>query len=235
MGEAGIGKTTLVATVSQQVSTFVAHARGHLTLSEAPFALVTAALREVWRCDEGLWFKEALAGCPAFVEPSLARILPELGLLVPDEDDRFAPHRLFAAIQSTLASLAALRPLALVLEDLHLADASSRTCLERLALEAEASPSSARSRAGESADADEWLLRVRGEATLLLNLPPLTEKETMEQLHMLVGRWLAAGTWTASTGSVGGCRCSPRSWPGPCPRTSFPISWWTPCPGISTA
>lgn len=193
VGDAGIGKTTLVATVSQQVSCFVAHARGLPMLSEAPFALVTAALREVWRCDGGLWFKAALADCPAFVQPSLARILPELGLLGTAEDDRFAPDRLFAAIQSTLAALAALRPLALVLEDLEWADASSRTCLERLVLGGRGVPVIGTLRAGDSADADEWMRGVRGEAAFLLNLPPLTEKETREQLHMLVGRWLRRG------------------------------------------
>ena len=193
VGGAGIGKTTLVNTASQQVSTFVAHARGLPLLSDAPFALVTDALREVWRCDEGQWLKEALARCPAFVEPSLARILPELGLPGPDGDDRFARPRLFAAIQSTLAALAALRPLALVLEDLHWGDPSSRTCLERLVLGGRGIPVIGTLRAGESAEVDEWLLRVRREATLLLNLPPLTEKQTREQLRLLVGHRLSRG------------------------------------------
>lgn len=190
VGDAGIGKTTLVAAASQQVSTFVAHARGCPMLSDAPFAMVTAALREVWQCDEGRWFKQALAACPTFVGPSLTRILPELGLFVPDGDDRFAPDRLFAAIQSTLGSLGALRPLSLVLDDLHWADASSRACLERLVLGGRGVPVIGTLRAGESVEADAWVLRVRREATLLLNLLPLTEKETREHLHMLVGHWL---------------------------------------------
>jgi hypothetical protein len=192
-GEAGIGKTTLVTTAAQQVSTFVARAGGLPLLADAPFTLVAEALREVWLSDDGRWFGEALAGCPDFVGPSLARILPELGLPGRDRDDRFATARLFAAIQSTLASLAALRPLALVLEDVHWGDPSSRAFIERQVVGGRGVPVVATLRAGESGDADEWLLRVRREAILLLNLPPLTEKETREQLRLLHGRRLWHG------------------------------------------
>lgn len=191
-GDAGIGKTTLVSTASQQVSTFVARAGGLPLLSEAPFALVTEALRQVWQADDGQWLRQALAGCPAFVEPSLARVLPELGP-VRDADDRFASDRLLAAIQSTLAALAAIRPLALVLEDLHWADPSSRAFLERQVFGGRGVPVVATLSAGDTVEADEWLLRVRREATLLLNLPPLTEKETREQLRLLADRLLRHG------------------------------------------
>ena len=192
-GEAGIGKTTLVSAAAQQVSTFVARAGGLPLLADAPFALVTEALREVWLSDGGAWFTEALAGCPDFVGPSLARILPELDLPGRDGDDRFATARLFAAVQSILASLAALRPLALVLEDLHWGDPSSREFIERQVVGGRGVPVIGTLRAGGSADVDEWLLRVRREATLLLNLPPLTEKETREQLRLLHGRRLWKG------------------------------------------
>lgn len=193
VGEAGIGKTTLVDTASQQVSCFVAHARGSPLQSGAPFALMTDALREIWRRDEGQWLEGALATCPTFVRPSLARILPELRQGGTDRDDRFARDRLFAAIQSTLVALAALRPLALVLEDLHAADPSSRTCLETLVIGGRGVPVIGTLQAGESAEVDEWLMRVRREATLLLNLPRLTEKESREQLRLLAGRWLSRG------------------------------------------
>ncbi|WP_439936877.1 AAA family ATPase [Nocardia sp. N13] len=192
-GEAGIGKTTLVSAAAQQVSTFVARAGGLPLLADAPFALVAEALREVWLSDEGRWFREALAACPDFVGPSLARVLPELELPDRDRDDRFATARLVAAIQSTLASLATLRPLALVLEDVHWGDASSRAFVERQVVGGRGVPVVATIRSGESGDADEWLLRVRREATLLLNLPPLTEKETREQLRLLHGRRLWHG------------------------------------------
>lgn len=190
VGEAGLGKTTLVAAASQQVSTFVAHARGFPLLSDTPFALVADALREVWRFDEGRWMRKALAACPEFVQPSLARILFELGPPRPDGDDRFATDRLFAAVRSTLAALAALRPLALVLEDLHWADPSSRSCLEGLVLGGRGVPVVGTLETGGSAEADEWLLRVRREATLVLNLPPLTEKESRDQVRLLIGHRL---------------------------------------------
>lgn len=191
-GEAGIGKTTLVSTASQQVSTFVARAGGLPLLSEAPYALLTEALRQVWQADEGQWLRQALAGCPAFVEPALTRVLPELGP-VRDVDDRFAADRLLAAIQSTLAALAAIRPLALVLEDLHWGDPSSRAFLERQVFGGRGVPVVATLRAPASEEADEWLLRVRREATLVLNLPPLSEKETREQLRLLTDRRLSHG------------------------------------------
>ncbi|HEY0645684.1 MAG TPA: AAA family ATPase, partial [Nocardioides sp.] len=192
-GETGIGKTTLVSTASQQVSTFVARAGGLSLLSDEPFALVTEALREVWRCDDGQWLRQALARCPAYVESSLARILPELGSLARDGDDRFAADRLLAAIHATLAALAAIRPLALVLEDLHWGDPSSRAFLERQVVGGRGVPVVATLRPGESEDTDAWLLRVRREATLLLNLAPLAEKETQEQLRLLTDRRLRHG------------------------------------------
>ena len=121
-GEPGIGTTTLLAAASQQVSTFVARAGGLPILADAPFALVSDVLRQVWLDDEGRWFGEALGRCPGFVAPALSRILPEIGLPGRDVEDRFATDRLFAAIESTLAALSSLRPLALVLEDLHWSD-----------------------------------------------------------------------------------------------------------------
>ena len=192
-GEPGIGTTTLLAAASQQVSTFVARAGGLPILADAPFALVSDVLRQVWLDDEGRWFGEALSRCPGFVAPALSRILPEIGLPGRDVEDRFANDRLFAAIESTLAALSSLRPLALVLEDLHWSDPSSRGFVERHVVGGRGVPIVASLCTGESAQADAWLTRVRREAALVLNLAPLTLKETREQLRLLVGPRLRRG------------------------------------------
>ena len=203
-GEPGIGKTTLVAAAAQQVSTFVARAGGVPILSDAPFALVSDALRHVWLDDDGRWFGEALGRCPGFVPPSLARILPEIGPTGRDVEDRFATARLFAAIESVLAALSALRPLALVLEDLHWADPSSRGFIERHVVGGRGVPIVGSLRTGESVEADEWLMRVRREAALVLNLAPLTHKETREQLRLLIGPRLRRGDAERVHGLGGG-------------------------------
>jgi hypothetical protein len=192
-GEPGIGKTTLLAAASQQVSTFVARAGGLPILADAPFALVTEVLRRVWLDDGGRWFGEALGRCPEFVAPALSRILPEIGLAGRDVGDRFATARLFAAIESTLAALSSVRPLALVLEDLHCSDPSSRGFVEQHVVGGRGVPIVASLRSGESAEADAWLTRVRREAALVINLAPLTHQETREQLRLLIGPRLRRG------------------------------------------
>ncbi|HEU4337500.1 MAG TPA: AAA family ATPase [Nocardioides sp.] len=192
-GEHGIGKSTLLAAAAQQVSTFVAHSGGHALLAHAPFALVSDVLRRVSLADGGRWFDEALAGCPGFVAPALSRILPEIGLRGREAEDRFASARLLAAIESVLTALTALRPLALVLEDLHWADPSSRRFVEQHVVGGRGVPIVASLTAGESADADAWLARTRRDAALVLNLAPLTPKETRDQLRLLVGPRLRRG------------------------------------------
>ena len=192
-GELGIGKTTLMSAAAQQVSTFVAHSGGHPLLADAPFALVSDVLRRVRLADGGRWFDEALATCPAFVPPALSRILPEIGLRGRDAEDRFASARLLAAIESVLAALTALRPLALVLEDLHWADPSSRLFVEQHVVGGRGVPIVGSLSAGESPEADAWLARTRREATLVLNLAPLTPRETRDQLRLVVGPRLRRG------------------------------------------
>ena len=171
----------------------MARAGGLPILADAPFALVSDVLRRVWLDDGGRWFGEALGRCPGFVAPALSRILPEIGLSGRDVEDRFATARLFAAIESTLAALSSLRPLALVLEDLHCSDPSSRGFIERHVVGGRGVPIVGSLRTGESAEADAWLTRVRREAALVLNLAPLTHKETREQLRLLIGPRLRRG------------------------------------------
>ena len=61
--------------------------------------------------------------------------LPELDLVLgapPAPDDEWARQRLFGAIEATLAALASLRPLAVLLEDLHWADSATLDLVEHL-------------------------------------------------------------------------------------------------------
>ena len=74
-GEPGIGKTTLLAAASQQVSTFVARAGGLPILADAPFALVSDVMRRVWLDDGGRWFGEALGRCPGSCRRSGCRVV----------------------------------------------------------------------------------------------------------------------------------------------------------------
>ncbi len=135
-GEPGIGKTRLAAAFAEQV------------LSESPVVLYG-------RCDEEPLisyqpFVEALRqllshhpGLDAAVDPRLEPELAELGRLVPElrrsappQDDaateRSERYLLFEAVVGLLTAAAAIRPLLLVLDDLHWADKPTVLLLRQL-------------------------------------------------------------------------------------------------------
>ncbi len=134
-GEAGIGKTRLVDTAVGMVTPEVFVARGAcLPLStQVPLLPVADVLRSAHVADRGQWVEESLAGCAPYVRASLAPLLPELGeeQSVP-EQDAWWRQRLFASVQAILSGLAAVRPLAVVVEDLHWADAATLDVVEHL-------------------------------------------------------------------------------------------------------
>ena len=192
-GEAGIGKTTLVSAAAEpKGATFVA--TGHcLPLSTAaPLMPIAEALRSIFERDRGQWFAAALADSPDYVAVSLSRLIPELATVSDaDTDDEWARHRLFLAIAAALAALAARRPLALVLDDLHWADPMTLDLLEHLAVRGCEVPVLATWRIGPdtSADAAEWWARVRRTPSCtVLPLGPLSREETAEQLRLQIGR-----------------------------------------------
>ena len=136
-GEAGIGKTRLVDTACAVASDQVFVAAGScLPLStDVPLLPIATVLRATYDTDRGQWLKEALTDTAPYVSASLRRLLPELDLIVEapaEPDDEWSRQRLFTAVGSTLAGLAALRPLAVVIEDLHWADAMTLDLLEHL-------------------------------------------------------------------------------------------------------
>jgi DNA-binding CsgD family transcriptional regulator/tetratricopeptide (TPR) repeat protein len=131
-GEAGVGKTRLTREASAE-----ARADGWNVLTgstigpgqaQLPFGPVTMALRPHLNGADDAEI-ERLVG-PG--RPYLARLMPEIGPAAPAggaDDDRYLQGRIFAAITTTIERLAAERPVVLVLEDIHWADATSRALL----------------------------------------------------------------------------------------------------------
>jgi tetratricopeptide (TPR) repeat protein len=144
-GEAGIGKTRLVAELRSGAET-----RGCLVLQGAcvesdrglPYALVVDLLRTVTAGQ----LTESRAAWLLPDAPQFARILPDLidefpgvapaAALEPDAEKR----RLFRAISRLVSRIAADRPLLLVFEDLHWADDASLELLATLARDVTALP-----------------------------------------------------------------------------------------------
>ncbi|KQV63277.1 hypothetical protein ASC64_16830 [Nocardioides sp. Root122] len=193
-GEAGMGKTRLVGTAARLEADEVFVAAGHcLRLStEVPMLPVADVLQAVLSVDDGHWLTAALAGCPAYVPGALRHLLPELEVAdpAPDVQDDWARQRLFAAVEATVAALAASRPLALLVEDLHWSDAATFDLLEHLATRGLRAPVLGTWRTVDPDTGPEalaWLLRVRRLAGVqVLELAPLTRDETADQLAQLL-------------------------------------------------
>jgi predicted ATPase len=127
-GEAGIGKSRLIAEFERR-----ARESGALVLvgecvdlagGELPYGPIVAALRP-------LAAAEAAGGSTALPEsarPSLARLWPALADGTPAGGDptQFGQGQLFEAIHALIAHAASEQPVALVIEDLHWADRSTR-------------------------------------------------------------------------------------------------------------
>jgi DNA-binding CsgD family transcriptional regulator len=133
-GEAGVGKTRLVAELAAHCAadgTRVLHG-GCLPVGDGalPYAPIVAALRDL-TSEMGVVTVRELVG-PSW--PELARLLPALG-----EPDRTGPPeqaaqaRLFELLLGLLDRLSEQAPLVLVVEDLHWADRSTRDLLAFLA------------------------------------------------------------------------------------------------------
>jgi tetratricopeptide (TPR) repeat protein len=191
-GEAGIGKTRLVTTVADSSDTFVAVGHCLALPADLPLLPVADVLRTMLRHDDGRWFGEALTGCPPFVAAALAPLLPELAAEgARGATDSFARHRMFTATAALLDALAAVRPFAVVLEDLHWADGSTLDLCEHLAARGLALPVIGTWRSGDrpaEARHEEWPARLRRQpGVTVLELPPLTREETSEQLLLTTG------------------------------------------------
>ncbi|HYH72688.1 MAG TPA: AAA family ATPase [Nocardioides sp.] len=190
-GEAGIGKTTLVAAAAAASRPVVAVGHCLRLSSEVPLLPVIDALRGLHQADEGQWLQEALATCPAYVRTSLGILLPEL---LSDEavravDDPWGLERLFSSVTAVMRGLAAIRPLALHLEDCHWADRTTIDLLTHLTGNPAGIPLLVTWRSGDPdvlAGHSEWLSRSRwAPGVSVIDLGPLTLAETTQQLRLL--------------------------------------------------
>ena len=193
-GEAGIGKTRLVTTAASlaSTSTFVAAGSCLPLSSEVPLLPIADVLEEAFEVDDGQWVKEALADCPPYVTASLRRLLPALdqNLDVPVEpDDAWSRQRLFTAVGAVLTVLGDLRPLAVLVEDLHWADSATLDLLEHLLTRGRAGSLVGTWRSDDHTTPEavvDWLTRVRRLPSVSeLPIGPLDRDETTEQLDLL--------------------------------------------------
>lgn len=188
-GEAGIGKSTLVDAAAALAASHVAVGRCLPFATEVPLMPVVELVRSIHDSDGGRWIDEALAGCPGYARDALARLLPELGGdAVTTEDVDFAQQHLYAAVAAVLARLGALRPLALVVEDLHVSDATTLDLLEYVLSRDPHVPVAVTWRVDDpkvNRWRSEWLARMQTlPGTRTVALGPLTLEETRDQLRL---------------------------------------------------
>ncbi|MER8044108.1 AAA family ATPase [Streptomyces sp. NPDC094032] len=132
-GEAGLGKTRLVGEAARLAAgsgAAVLWGAGHDAEGHTPYGPFAEAL-DGWLADRPA-AERARAGAEypelASLLPSLGRVRPEAGRSPEEERDR-----LFRATAGLLGELGAERPVMLVLDDLHAADAGSFQLLSHLA------------------------------------------------------------------------------------------------------
>ncbi|MGY2704318.1 lambda repressor-like predicted transcriptional regulator/tetratricopeptide (TPR) repeat protein [Nocardioides sp. HB32] len=198
-GEAGMGKTRLVDTAAGFAAgsgrnMFVARGTCRPLSTQVPLLPIADVLRSAYQVDEGRWLEEGLAGCAPYVRAVLCRLLPELG----EADDTpgmsaddWWRHRMFSAVSAAWTSLAAVRPLAVLVEDLHWADPSTLDLLEHLVSRGVDVPMVGTWRLEDPATSvatADWGIRVRRMPSVeTFVLGPLSREETAVQLELLAG------------------------------------------------
>jgi hypothetical protein len=127
IGDAGIGKTRLLREAVQAAPEVKVLLGACLPLSESlPYGAVTDALAILSSPDSRPALDQALVRCAPFVRRQVAALIPAL-----DVEPRHVAGaavdrtRLFAALRDLIAALGAERRTALVIEDLHWADAGT--------------------------------------------------------------------------------------------------------------
>lgn len=187
-GEAGIGKSTLVDAAAALTDTQVAVGRCLPFSTDVPLMPVVELLRSIHDSDGGRWIGLALSECPGYAREALARLLPELGRDAPTDDAEFAQQHLYAAVAAVLAGLAASHPLALVVEDLHVSDATTLDLLEYVLSRDRDVPVTVTWRLDDPAVPRwrrDWLARVQAlPGVRTVDLGPLTLEETHDQLRL---------------------------------------------------
>ena len=130
-GESGVGKSRLVAELAGRAGARVAIGECvELGEEELPYAPIVSVLRTLARDDDPV-----LAELPDSVRAELATLLPELGGEARNGGGggTHGQPQLFEALLTLLDQLGREQPFALVLEDIHWADRSTRAFLVFLA------------------------------------------------------------------------------------------------------
>src|SRR5262245_50435464 len=199
VGDAGIGKTRFVTEGLARIAGggTLTVGGGCLPLAEKlPLLPLADALNELTRLDGGAPFAAALEATPAFVRPEVARLLPRLATGEPTEAesvDGWRYGRLFAAVSELLAGTARRSPLALLVEDVHWADAATLDFMTYLmrAGRGEAVSVVVTCRSDETPldiRVTDWLTHVRRDAgTVEIQLGPLSPTEVAAQITGLLG------------------------------------------------
>ena len=139
VGEAGVGKTRLLTEVLRNVRAagITVLAGSCLPLTDSvPFLPLSEALRSLGSIGGQAVAPAVLTRCAPHVRSELARLIPDWSpsptLAHQDPVQGWQRGRLFAAMRDLLAALTAERPCALVIEDVHWADATTLDFLSYL-------------------------------------------------------------------------------------------------------
>jgi predicted ATPase len=196
MGDAGVGKTRLVTEAMQRMAGVVSVWGGCLPMRETvPLLPVMDALGELSRVDGGKLLHAALEITPRYVRVEVERLLPQLGSGAESSGpgDSGQRNRLFAAIADLLGAVARGRDVALVVEDVHWADATTLDCLTFLTRpRRDATVTVVVTCRWDETPLEpqvaEWLTQVRGRGRVAeIRLGPLSRDEVAEQIAELSG------------------------------------------------
>ena len=198
-GDAGIGKTRLLAEVIQATPDVLVLAGGCLPMSEPlPYGAVSDALASLVQPDRRPVLDRALSRCAPYVRPQVTALIPALAEDTAGSSDSAADRtRLFAAVRDLFGALGAQRRTVLAVEDLHWADEGT---LDLLTYLVRGMPDGAAlvmtSRRDELTAGDrtlDWLgstVRVRGVESLALT--PLSDEDVGTLVTSLVDGELPA-------------------------------------------
>jgi ATP/maltotriose-dependent transcriptional regulator MalT len=190
-GEVGIGKTRLVghaARAARESGAVVVEASCLPLDVRLPLLPVIEILRGVGKALGRPAFAEILAGLPPYAVDELARLVPEVigRAAAPDvlPAGEWQRQRMFAAVDLVLALVAASRPVVLLLEDLHWADAATLDLLTYLRASSSASITLVVTCRSDEAPLDplvaRWVEQARRPETVRLELTGLSRREIAE-------------------------------------------------------
>ena len=194
-GEAGIGKSRLVRAGAEAAADEVFVGFGScLPLSlKPPLLPIADVLRVVQSDGDPEWFTASLAACPPFVGPVLHDLAPHVETGEPPAAAGLI--QVSAAVRALLSALAERRPMAVVVEDLHWADATTLDLLEHLVAGSAAGPPPVPLVGTYRIDdpttpveAARWFTRIRRLPTVeVMELPPLSREDTAAQIGTMLG------------------------------------------------